>query len=93
MEINRGEERFEETIHVHDFIDIKQLIKAGKTMQDIADLSLLFLKLMISSTVSSKKSVITEAKDLPYEKIIKEKEKLGKWIKNGENDDVKALLL
>jgi hypothetical protein len=64
----KGEEgwRFEETIHVHDFIDIKQLIKAGKTMQDISDLSLLFLKLMISSAAGSKKLVVLEGKDLPY---------------------------
>jgi hypothetical protein len=66
VEISRGQGRFEETIHVHDFIDIKQLIKAGKTMQDIADLSLLFLKLMISTAASSGKLVIMEAKDLPY---------------------------
>lgn len=58
--------RFEETIHVHDFIDIKQLIKSGKSMQDISDLSLLFLKLMISSAAAGKKLGILEGKDLPY---------------------------
>lgn len=64
----KGDEgwQFEETIHVHDFIDIKQLIKSGKNMQDISHLSLLFLKLMLSSAATSKKLVILEGKDLPF---------------------------
>lgn len=43
---------------MHDFVSIKQMLKAGKSMEEINQLSLLFLKLMISSAAHAKKLTI-----------------------------------
>jgi hypothetical protein len=73
VEVGQGEHRFEETVNVYDFVDIKQLIKAGKTMQDISNYSLLFLKLMISTAVTAKRISIIEAAGIPFAKLIRKK--------------------
>lgn len=93
VEVRKHELYFEETISIYDFVDIKKLIKAGKTMQQINQFSLLFLKLMISTAVQKKKLAITEAKDIPFEKLIKRKEDMRKWALSGENNEVKGLFL
>ena len=78
---------------MYDFIDIKSLLKCGKKVQDINELSLLFLKLMISVAVSTKKIRIIEVKDVPFNKLINKKEGVEKWVKNDEKDEVKGLML
>lgn len=48
---------------------------------------------MISVAVSTKRMRITEAKDLPFEKLIKKKESVQRWVKTAESDAVKGLIL
>lgn len=55
IEVQQGEMRFEETISVYDFVDIKKLLRVGKKLKEINEYSLLFVKLMISTGAASKK--------------------------------------
>lgn len=73
IEVGTGDSRFEETISVYDFVDIKKLLRAGKKLKEINEYSLLFLKLMISTGIAARKMEVVRMKDLPYEKVIKDK--------------------
>ena len=66
--------KFEETLHIHDFVDIKKQLKNGKKLEEINQMSLLFLKLMVSSI--SEEKVIVELDELPFKKILRGSEKI-----------------
>ncbi len=52
------------------------MIKTGQTMNQINELTLIFLKLAISQSISSKTIKIMRIKEIPYDKIIVKKEKI-----------------
>lgn len=72
--VQKEELKFEETLHIHDFIDIKKQLKNGKKLEEINQMSLLFLKLMVSSI--SEEKVIVELDELPFKKILRDSEKI-----------------
>lgn len=94
IEVQQGEIRFEETISVYDFVDIKKMLRAGKKLKEINEFSLLFVKLMISTGAAAKKMQVYKIKDLPFDKVVKEKVEIeAKWGKADQDEDVKALAL
>lgn len=70
MKVERQQERFEETLNIYDFINIKKQLKSGKKLDEINQMSLLFLKLMISAVSDPK--MIVELDHLPLKKIIRD---------------------
>ena len=87
IEVQQGEMRFEETVSVYDFVDIKKLLRAGKKLKEINDFSLLFVKLMISTGAATKKMQVFMIKDLPFDKVVKEKVEIeDKWGKAGNDE-------
>lgn len=72
--VQKEEYKFEETLHIYDFIDIKKQLKSGKKLEQINQMSLLFLKLMISSINDQK--VIVDFDQLPFKKIIRDSKKI-----------------
>lgn len=94
IEVQQGEMRFEETISVYDFVDIKKLLRAGKKLKEINEFSLLFVKLMISTGAANKKMQVFRIKDLPFDKVVKEKVEIeAKWGKADQDEEAKALAL
>ena len=94
IEVQHGEMRFEETVSVYDFVDIKKMLRAGKKLKEINEFSLLFVKLMISTGASAKKMQVFSIKDLPLDKVVKGKVEIeAKWGKADQEEDVKALAL
>ena len=82
--------KFEETLHIHDFVDIKKQLKNGKKLEEINQMSLLFLKLMVSSI--SEEKVIVELDELPFKKILRGSEKI-KTASSKIVQEVRGLML
>jgi hypothetical protein len=72
-----GDEKFEETISIYDFVEIGKLLKSGKSMSEINELSLLFLKLMIATSLTTKRLKIWRVGEFPYSKLIKQSIKIN----------------
>ena len=88
--VQKQELKFEETLHIHDFVDIKKQLKNGKKLEEINQMSLLFLKLMVSSI--SEEKVIVELDELPFKKILRDSEKI-KTASSKIVQEVRGLML
>jgi hypothetical protein len=62
---------FEESVSIYDFFDIKNKLKAGVKLDQINQMSLLFLKLMITSDNLNRSTRVIELYDLPWRKILR----------------------
>lgn len=49
---------FEETISIYDLVDVRKKLKQGSSLQEINQMSLLFLKLMLSPGSNNPISVV-----------------------------------
>ena len=68
--VKSGENWFEETVGLFDFIDVKKKLREGKKLGEMNGLSLLFLKMMIFSKNEHEDKVV-ELSEVPWRKIIR----------------------
>ena len=67
--IENGQRCYQETVCMFDFVNVKEKLRSGQSIENIEKGSLLFLKLMLSNKNDSNNKIVP-LYELPWKKVI-----------------------